>query len=1173
MEDQSWIGVIDLKTCLRAVADCSPELLSDSEKDYTVYAFDYSEPDMPLVGQGMLSWGLCDKPNPRTGQRQFVTGRITKNLLAIIGNGIRETLEVRLKLTAIPRIARTHQAPPVKATTESTTAQRASTTPTPSESTEWNSFCQSNSNLSQSGGISATANPVSIAPEPTRPFRLNNESRNDMVRPSSQGPPPVSRSRPSSIDPSARESQPSASVLGSGVPEKPVTSIEEQPIALAPARGNKPQSRPTSRASNRPPSGRPRGRPRKKPLPTEGNTSGYEDITDADDGPSRKKRATTTKVERSNTATFGSAPDSLRVAASTAGSIRNFRPISTVGDASIGSHGQDIPRAPTPIPDSRLPGFPHVRPTASSSLRRESILGPGLDGFTSSYLEFNRSAPYGQDARSSPADSAVHSPSQVYTDEASPVDIGSSPPVPRPALYSVQSSSVPSSPILPPMPMAIPQPDSGFMSGSMEEEPGNGVSTNITPQAPTVAKPKPKPRRSRAKKAAPAKVQNDLIIHTETPGPPELLPQTSIYNPPHLNRKNSENAKTATASEASRLPTTNEVPSGAVELSQIEGQSPGNTMSREEGAAQGDVASMEATLTKELMNDQRKPVTDSVNPRDHYFTPATEDLPRYDDTQLVTENTNSRMVPPSLPHLDRDASVQPELPMVSASDPVLPQLTFPVPQSDPPHPQTDTIEPTEGKSNKNFAKRQLIKMKLEEAVSRGQLPSFCRNCGALQTPTWRKIWKQEHRGMPTYHEYSEKPGHVTAINVLERDDEGTPTLYEVIKKSLGPTDSKSAWAEILLCNPCGIWFSKFKAHRPPEKWDKDEQRLSQTRKKRANGTGLPRAKKARTKSDAKTNLTSEPCLPTDPFGPLDESLSPKESAVEPISHVQQQGDAVVAKDSAKGGERPNLGAKCQGSTHSRGSTRSGGSGTPGTPIALDDDLGGTRRILFPSPRKDGEQKILGDVAVNIVQASPDFQCAKERQRESDKENDDFIDIFGTPPRPSTPPPKAGSGGPFKTPTHPTPSHRPVTRSVTRSMRSGGPITSPSRIPMERTPTKTPSKTPRSSAAKRHSPGDIFPSHLFETQVFDTPLSRSLSQLLSGNDHYVIPSPSRGFHMDLSNMPPLAGEDIAAGGSFDFGDLLNTDVALPSSPPLLRNRGDDMGFGRPFTYDNGGNANH
>ena len=85
---------------------CSPELVAKLGHDYTVYAYDFSEYETPLVGQGMLSWILASAsstPNaPAKDSQTMVTGRVCKNILGIFSNGIKETLEVKLKLVPVP---------------------------------------------------------------------------------------------------------------------------------------------------------------------------------------------------------------------------------------------------------------------------------------------------------------------------------------------------------------------------------------------------------------------------------------------------------------------------------------------------------------------------------------------------------------------------------------------------------------------------------------------------------------------------------------------------------------------------------------------------------------------------------------------------------------------------------------------------------------------------------------------------------------------------------------------------------------------------------------------------------------------------------------------------------------------------------------------------------------
>lgn len=862
LDERNTIGVVDLRTCLQAVADCSPELASENDRDYTVYAYDYSEPDTPLVGQGMLSSGLS-QAGEMAGQQKLVTGRVTRNMLAIFGNGVKDTLEVKLKLTPVPKVIRNPQATvPMQQPPEifPNLNQSASNL---SENNEWNSFIQSNPHFGHSANVSAVSSP---ALPPAQPYNPNYGVRNDFPgpppghgfphqpgsRPASAGPPPAERPLSAAPQPAPRAG--SASIVPYSI---------EEPTNAAPPPTNppKPQSRPSSRASKRGGTGRPRGRPSKKQQ-AEGSTSGIEEGTDADEGPARKKRAKVTQVKRSNSTTFGSEPDSLRVAASNAQSIRSFRPVGVGGDVPGGSHLQDVPRAPTPVPDARLPGLPQARAKPTSGLRCESMPGQGSEGiFNSSFTEVHRSGSQGLDARS-PVDSLAPSPSQFYSDEASPADIGSSPPIPRSALYSARSSPMPSSPVLPPMRMPASQPDSGFMSGGFDDSRVDDDDAGKTPKedappASVVEKPKPKRVRSRAKKEqTKAPPQQGLIIQEINPGPPELLPRTSIYNPPNIvPRRSAATPNLVTASEPPQPPplqrTTPETmnPSQVTQQPISDVQPPVATPPVEEAVApvptETEASKSVADTPAEVISPEESVVQvplpqgslPPMSPEEEAMHQGFSDIEKllsdyrngqaqqHLDSSLGLEETPLANIVENAPHMPQDAgppstsgsnqskksrpasrvtnqepSVEPELPMVPASDPVLPQLTLPFPMSEPPHPETDAVGPPEAKANKNFIKRQAIKQKLEEAIAQGEMPTYCRNCAALQTPTWRKIWRQEHQGVPEYHEYSEKAGHVTAINVLERDADGKSILYEMIKKALGPNDDRAAWTEVLLCN-------------------------------------------------------------------------------------------------------------------------------------------------------------------------------------------------------------------------------------------------------------------------------------------------------------------------------------------------------------------------------------
>lgn len=262
----------------------------------------------------------------------------------------------------------------------------------------------------------------------------------------------------------------------------------------------------------------------------------------------------------------------------------------------------------------------------------------------------------------------------------------------------------------------------------------------------------------------------------------------------------------------------------------------------------------------------------------------------------------------------------------------------------------------------------------------------------------------------------------------------------------------------------------------------------------------------------------------------------------------------------------------QGSTHSRDS------GTAQSPnVAGEDDLGKTRRLLFPSPKKDGQPKVLGEVAVNIVRTTAGSEVIKIAGKENASMDvdvemnllstpkvavDDLAGLFGTPTRLSTPPPKDRPTTVFKTPTRPTPSHRPITRSVSKSIRTTRSAAKTPGRTMHQLQ-KTPTKTPRSSARLRNrinTPSNQQHHAHFAVDDaggiqgcimtdFGTPFSSALNQLLSEANDFTAGSSAHGVAgFDL----PLGSDNGLSGHleNLDFGHFLTTDAVMPSSPPDL-----------------------
>ena len=1177
----------------------------------------------------MLSAALNSLQHDMGGQSKMVTGLVTRNKLGLLmGNTNKETLEVKLKFTETPRthaqppqpqpqpqpqqhMQYHHQLPPPshgQSQPDMYQPRPMDRSLTPTGTAEWNSFIQSNPQIGQSTSFSRGASPVP-----------------------SQGPPQVVRERRDSfVQAPQPQSMPNQELPRiAPMPVEPPSDINVQGAS----------SRPSSRASNKAPSrkrptGRPRGRPRKKPL--EGNTSGYEDGTEGEDGPA-KKRAKTTKVDKASANPFGTEPESLRVAASTSGSIRNFRPVGMSQEAAGANHLQEVPRAPTPVPNGPFPGG--RRPNKGGPKRESAMSREVLAKSLSPQSQRTRAlSPSQEDGRS--PESAAQTP--TFSDD-SPADIGSSPPVPRTTSF-MQSSPPPSSPMLPPMPQQQVLQDDALendeISGLFGEEqaqpaPIEKIAAPAPPRKNRIGPkrssstipmqifrmedgpdgqdmvhicsfnaPEPNARGPSAKRTRPVKPKPQFPpAHTGPPLPPPSAfaaptpPQTTdtMEKPtsPPLPENQSEAPQQAPipGPAVQQLPAPQpyfaplpETPAESTQQHLVESNEPSEiaatgpsppppadqTQATEPAESKtNETAPSKQKNSKPRARPRKLARSQSAGPLALPTAPASEPAGPSSLSQSTTMDAVQPSTADAPPNLRRATSSGPLNVPVPASDPVgpapsarqppmlaLPQPTLAHSDAVPPPPS-----PPQGpRSNKNIVKKNAIEQKLEAAIKRGEMPPYCSNCGAIQTPTWRKIYGQEHHGVPPHYEpgeFSAKPGMVTTIEILGRDSEEKPTSYRLVKKMLGSDEDKNEWQEHLLCNPCGIWLGKCFSHRPPGRWEEDAARLGRERKKRSGDSSAnPRAKKPRAKSGSRSNrTTSEGPLPTDAPGPTESSAS--KEAGGPMSRPNSQGGTVQTNEPKDSGFRGN--GNDEAGPQSTYSSNSGAAKSP-VDLELDAAMGSTKRLLFPSPRKDGSPKVLNEVDINIVVT--ETECRQRKEVSIEKENlpilqagatteaDELENLFRSPlpPRPSTPPPKAKAGPPttpFKTPTRATPNHRPVTRSISQSIRSKDILASPV-ADFKRTPSRTLSRTPRAelafhgSASKRRSPrnhGGID----FDDSIFDTPVSRAVNQMLS--------EPNFGLD-DEMELVSLGAVDTDPNW-VNFSSFFSTDAPMPSSPPKDR----------------------
>jgi hypothetical protein len=392
---------------------------------------------------------------------------------------------------------------------------------------------------------------------------------------------------------------------------------------------------------------------------------------------------------------------------------------------------------------------------------------------------------------------------------------------------------------------------------------------------------------------------------------------------------------------------------------------------------------------------------------------------------------------------------------------------------------------------------------------------------------------------------------------------------------------------------CGIWMSKYKTQRPEHKWIKDQERAQERLNQAAEKQPVERKRRERSskvkrgQSGYQADATSEAYFPSDAAGPTDNGTpyetfpEPRHPSAPPVT-IQHQGKPQERQRSSSNVSVKHTGhaiTSDHASTALRRATQSSPArwlGTRHSPIELEEDLGTTRRILFPSPRRGDQSNVLSAVVSNVIQQSVGFQSPHARNKDlvveaSNKENYPPTPLFGDgddelrklfeeelvrPSHPTTPIQKRSDYNPFKTPTRPTPNHRPITRSISKSARS----TEKTDMLPQRTPSKTPSTAARRRSA-RHS-----------RKVAESPFTATLNRLLSeANEQHNALNESPSRHLDLgldfSALPDLGNSSVNGSNSdalnfhipgFDPNtDFFSTDIPMPSSPPRFNLYEDPM----------------
>lgn len=670
--------------------------------DYTVYAYDYSEYETPLVGQGMLSWVLASaSPTPNAPAHQsktIVTGRVSKNVLGLFSKGAQETLEVKLRLVPVPTVMQSEYLESMQRYRE-----LSNIIPQDFDAQAWSSFVQQNPHIfapSQQRSQPIDKPNGSVDHSGIEKFhQLLSEGFTPREFPSTHPDSTVS----------SPENPPSR--CDSPVSIMPSTLQSRQPsVAGHKRRGSDASSiRPSSRASVRDVEfQRPSTATRRGSI-----HSGYGSSDEVmDQGPRKRARLFRADVTRKDDMNIERQPGSLRVAASTAASVRIHRPTpinSTHPSASSSTFEEPI-RPPTPISRTSNEGIRRSRP--APSLLRESSSN-SVSSYKSPYATYDDAASTEPPA-TSPDD---HRYQGIFESQFT---MPSSPPITDGGFPSR------SSPVLPPLP--IP-PDSGFMSATLEDliDEDGCMRTNVDENHHNTG------------------AMTDCDQADQNP----QLPRASHHD------------------------------------------SPAN-----------DVSGPSHTKDDFLASDGPY---ESVPPKEPPALP-----PRHSSTtSRPSSRTSIRPALKIAPAPISQSEMEQLINSIPASDPIIPPQgylhhanSWSGPMSDLPSAETPISYSVEegGKTRSGAGARRVrqVQARLENCIKEGQVPPYCNNCGAIETPTWRRTWSKVFEGTERDANDFLKDPLFLFWTALDRDDDEKITKFRLYKKTLDDADKD--FEQILLCN-------------------------------------------------------------------------------------------------------------------------------------------------------------------------------------------------------------------------------------------------------------------------------------------------------------------------------------------------------------------------------------
>jgi hypothetical protein len=149
-----------------------------------------------------------------------------------------------------------------------------------------------------------------------------------------------------------------------------------------------------------------------------------------------------------------------------------------------------------------------------------------------------------------------------------------------------------------------------------------------------------------------------------------------------------------------------------------------------------------------------------------------------------------------------------QLPQVATSDPAGRGLhrsnTWAGDMSDMPTSDAVMAEDVKRRPKKRVGKEQ-TKARLETAIAAGEMPPFCDNCGAIETPAWRRAFAKTFDCDFDEVETSLEDGSIVFKEALDHNEDGSIKTFRGFKITKKPEDRDDEWQAITLCNRKSHW--------------------------------------------------------------------------------------------------------------------------------------------------------------------------------------------------------------------------------------------------------------------------------------------------------------------------------------------------------------------------------